>query len=223
MPSDSESDSDIEHDAKGATSTQVECNTLDIQQAIECLYRVSIGLQRQKTTNRYEKCSDIDTSFFEPFDIEYVKQKCPAAEDFLLQRLGKAISRRRRWLKYRELHAVKLAQFLNQPEDNIPSSASIYSETTATTFEIPVATTEDQSITEDDLQSDHSDGMGLPPSFANPSGRFNLDSLRRVPSVSTIATETTYAVCIFGASFPSLKHVAGVVCPSNNSSGQVFD
>ena len=100
------------------TITELEYSMLDIQRAVECLYQASIDLQKRKITSRYDKCTDINTSFFEPFDIEYVRQKFPSAPNFLIQRLGKAISRRRQWLKYRELHASKLAQILELHDDD---------------------------------------------------------------------------------------------------------
>ena len=149
-------------------------------------------LQRQKKVNRYEKCSDINISFFEPFDENYTRQKFPNAKEFLLQRLGKAISKRRQWLKYREQHALKLGQFLD-PAENILDSASILSETTATTFEVPTAAREHDESLEIHPTSGGSHPLGSEPSISNLAATFNLASLRRVQSISTIATETTYA------------------------------
>ena len=44
-------------------------------------------------TGRYKKAAAIDTSYFEPYDTDFVKQKFPKAKDYLSTRLGKAISR----------------------------------------------------------------------------------------------------------------------------------
>ena len=151
-----------------------------------------MDLQRQKTTNRYDKCSDIDTSFFEPFDINYARQRFPSAKEFLVQRLGKAISKRRQWLKYREQHALKLGQFLD-PAENILDSASTLSETTATTFEAPTVAFEHHNSFASNLPSGGSHSLGSEPSISDLAATFNLASLRRVQSMSTIATETTYA------------------------------
>ena len=154
-----------------------------------------MDLQRQKTVNRYDKCSDIDISFFEPFDVNYTRQKFPTTEEFLLQRLGKAISKRRQWLKYRERHASKLGQFLDRAE-NLLDSASILSETTATTFEVPTAAIEHHNSLESGLTSGDSHSLGSEPSISNLAATFNLASLRRIRSMSTIATETTYATTL---------------------------
>ena len=156
---------------------------LDIGQSIDCLYRFSMDLRKGNPTNRYAKSSSIDTSFYEPYDIEYVRQKFPSAEEFLVNRLGKSISKRRQYLRYRELHAAKLSQnpierdtSAGDPElqeFNIPDTGTILSETTATTFE-------------DGAASDFDPNYALESDF-NPSG------IRRRISMSSVATETTYA------------------------------
>ena len=194
-PSDSDSDPEMELDPGTLLFTHIEYNTLDIQQAVDCLYRASMDLQRQKTINRYDKCSDIDTSFFEPFDINYTRQRFPTAREFLLQRLGKAISKRRQWLKYREEHALKLGQFLD-PADSLRDLASILSETTATTFEVPTVAIERHRSSEGDLLSGESNSLGAQTTVSDLASTPNLASLRRARSISTIATETTYATTL---------------------------
>ncbi|KAL8791113.1 MAG: hypothetical protein Q9195_006057 [Heterodermia aff. obscurata] len=194
-PSDSDSEPETRLGLGSVSVTHIEYNTLDIQQAIDCLYRASMDIQRQKTVNRYDKCSDIDISFFEPFDINYTRQKFPTAKEFLLQRLGKAISKRRQWLKYREQHALKLGQFLD-PAENLLDSASILSETTATTFEIPTTAIEHGNSFESDLTSGGSHNLGSEPIVSDLATTFNMASLRRAQSMSTIATETTYATTL---------------------------
>ena len=175
--------------------THIEYNTLDIKQAVDCLCRASMDLQKQKTVNRYDQCSDIDISFFEPFDVNYTRQKFPTAKEFLLQRLGKAISKRRQWLKYREQHAFKLGQFLDLV-DNLLDSASILSETTATIFEVPTAAKEHHNSLENDLISGDSHNLDSEPSISNLAATFNLASLRREKAISTIATKTSYGTTL---------------------------
>ena len=62
--SDSDSDPERELDTGSVTVTYIKYDTLDKQQAVDCLNRASMHLQRQKTVNKYDKCSDIDTSCF---------------------------------------------------------------------------------------------------------------------------------------------------------------
>ena len=59
--------------------------------------------------DRLVKSSKIDISFYEPFDLQHAKNKFPLANEDLISRLGKAISRRRQYLKYREKHHEKLS------------------------------------------------------------------------------------------------------------------
>ena len=75
------------------------------------------------STSRYVKSRSIDVSHFERYDIDHVKYKCPNAPDFLIERLGKAISRRRQFLKYRERHATKLASiFVDDLSETVAST-----------------------------------------------------------------------------------------------------
>ena len=67
---------------------------------------------------------------FEPFDREHVRNKLPAADRDIIQRLGYAITRRRGYLRYRERHHAKLGKGLSDIRDQ-----SEMSETTATEFD----------------------------------------------------------------------------------------
>ena len=89
-------------------------------------------MTKQSTKSRYTKSANIDVSLFEDFDLQYVRDKYPRTPDYLVSRIGNSISRRRQFLKYRELHAAKLGESLTSQRDD---SQSILSETTATTFQ----------------------------------------------------------------------------------------
>lgn len=58
-----------------------------------------------------------DTSHFEDFDIQHVKEKFESIEPWLAERLGKAISQRRQYLRYRRVHRQKLAQGLDKAHE----------------------------------------------------------------------------------------------------------
>ena len=157
---------------------------LDVGRAIDSIYRISTEFGRAKLKNRYDKSSNIDVSFYEPFDIDYVRQKFPNAELFLVNRLGKAISKRRQYLRYRELHATKLSgglpsgPIVDTENPNIQvtehqDTATILSETTATTF---VEGSE----------------VGSEPSGID-NARLDSGVRRRVRYIASIATETSYA------------------------------
>ena len=127
---DLDSSSESEDDEEDSSSQlEIQQIIIEIAEVVNCLYRLSMSVRNPTGTQRYIKSAHIDTSFFEPFDVEHVNQKFPQAMTYLVERLGKAISRRRQYLKYRETHAAKIAQHLPPffPED----SGTVLSETTA--------------------------------------------------------------------------------------------
>ena len=77
---------------------------------IASLYKLSTILRKGNLTgDRLLKSSKVDVAFDVAFDIEHVRHKFPLANDTLVERLGKAISRRRQYLKYCEQHHKKLS------------------------------------------------------------------------------------------------------------------
>ncbi|KAL8809033.1 MAG: hypothetical protein Q9200_003777 [Gallowayella weberi] len=87
----------------------------EIQRAISTylsiLYRVSIIIRRNPAPHdRLIKSAKIDTSFYEFFDERHVLEKFPTADPILVERLGRAIWRRRKYFKYREQHRQKLSR-----------------------------------------------------------------------------------------------------------------
>lgn len=80
-------------------------------------------VRTNSSTSRDVKSRSIDVSHFERYDVDHVKYKCPNAPDFLIERLGKATSRRRQFLKYRERHATKLASiFIDDLSETVAST-----------------------------------------------------------------------------------------------------
>ena len=124
--SESELDEDISQHEKPSEIEQI---FRDASQIINSLYRLSMSVRNSLWNNRYIKSAKINTSYFEPYDIFHVSQKFPEAQKFNIDRLGKATSRRRQYLKFREEHAAKLAYFKDEHE-----SAIAPSETTASGY-----------------------------------------------------------------------------------------
>ncbi|PGH30734.1 hypothetical protein GX50_06496 [[Emmonsia] crescens] len=112
----------------------------DIKVVIKCLYKLSMAIRQPAQHDRLK--TNIDLAHFTQFDIQHVEQKFPNAERWLAQRLGKAITKRREYLKGRERHHEKLAQGAVATTtalfaDNSNTEAgqrTLLSETTATTF-----------------------------------------------------------------------------------------
>ena len=110
--------------------TELQQIFLDIGQILNCLYKLSMVVRNPTPHDMYVKAKEIDTSYFEEHDIRHVKEKYPNANEYLIVRLGKALSRRRQYFKYRELHKAKMGQFID-PID----TATALSETTASALE----------------------------------------------------------------------------------------
>ena len=142
MSSDFESDTES-NDPPNPNPTEIQQIFVEILEVINCLYRLSMSIRNPTGTERYVKSAHIDTSFYEPYDVEHVRQLFPQAREYLIERLGKAVSRRRQYLKYREAHAAKLAQHLGEKD-----TANALSETTASALLVSSVIQEDaKSIT----------------------------------------------------------------------------
>ncbi|KAL8676616.1 MAG: hypothetical protein Q9186_006886 [Xanthomendoza sp. 1 TL-2023] len=93
------------------SSTELQEIQRAISSYLSILYRVSIIIRKNPTPyDRLIKSAKIDTSFYEFFDHRHVLEKFPSASPLLVERLGKAISRRRKYFKYREQHRQKLSR-----------------------------------------------------------------------------------------------------------------
>lgn len=82
-----------------------------IGKIIANLFKLSTMIRKGNASHdRFLKSSKIDVSYYEPYDIQHAKNRFPSANDQLTGRMGKAISRRRQYLKYREQHHERIAQ-----------------------------------------------------------------------------------------------------------------
>lgn len=77
---------------------------------VNCLLQMSLLVRKPAQHDLYLGSRGADVAAFEPFDYNHVKEKFPKTDDVLAKRLGYAITRRRKYLKYRERHAIKLRQ-----------------------------------------------------------------------------------------------------------------
>lgn len=115
---------------------------------INCLFQMSMLVRKPAQHDVYLGSRYADVAAFEPFDYNHVRDKFPNADEALVKRLGKAITRRRKYLKYRERHATKLRQGISEVDPKAcdvndtqegetveNSMGSILSDTMATEFE----------------------------------------------------------------------------------------
>lgn len=108
-------DEDVE--SLGGSSSEDEGSQGEIQQIrksvatiINCLFQMSILVRKPAQHDLLTGSRKVDVAAFEPFDYSHVLDKFPTADKRLVSRLGHAITRRRQYLKYRERHAMKLKQ-----------------------------------------------------------------------------------------------------------------
>lgn len=102
--SDSDSDSTInendpasEEETNGPVQATSELQQLmsDVVEITTCLLRLSMAIRNPAPHDLFMESNQINTSYLESFDIGHVQAKFPGAEEYLITRLGKAISRRR--------------------------------------------------------------------------------------------------------------------------------
>ena len=93
------------------STTEIEELLLATNDAITSLFKLSIAVRNPTPLDRYAKSAAVGL-YDDKYDIGHVWEKFPHARraPWLVDRLGKAITRRRRHLQYRELHREKLAK-----------------------------------------------------------------------------------------------------------------
>ncbi|KAG4288540.1 hypothetical protein FPRO06_06192 [Fusarium proliferatum] len=114
---DSFTDSDLDDDEILSAKTRISTSCADIAEAIDCLLRLSLAIANPAPHERFRKLGagpDEDVSFYEAHDVRYVQDKFPKISQDLPGVLGKFITRRRQFFKYREAHHAKLAAGLDQ-------------------------------------------------------------------------------------------------------------
>ncbi|KAI5810394.1 hypothetical protein BZA77DRAFT_254952, partial [Pyronema omphalodes] len=98
------SDDEPEEDVITATADEV-------GHSISSLFRLTANIQNLASRDRMERIEKIDVSVFGPFDINHIRDKYGLGEDaqYLIERLGKANTKRRQLLKYNQKHHEKIA------------------------------------------------------------------------------------------------------------------
>ena len=122
----SDSDSDFsDNDLPDGEDSTTELQQLvsNMAEIVTCLMRLSMAIRNPAPHDQFKESVHIDTSHFETYDVEHVRSKFPGAEEYLVTRLGKAVSRRRQYLKYRDLHRKKYEQGLQQVQLEAPPVA----------------------------------------------------------------------------------------------------
>ncbi|KAF8244869.1 ankyrin [Wilcoxina mikolae CBS 423.85] len=165
----------------------------DITHIITCLYKFSIATRNPTPRDRLEKCSSIDVSYFETFDIQHAAEKFPSLDTnhYLIQRLGNANTRRRQLLRYHEQHHEKIVghgspapEADTKERDQSDSASAIYTiaqtqtDTTVSTYvpPPPVAAEDSWTAASFDFSDTRSEGEFSQTSYASSTG--GMGSLR---------------------------------------------
>lgn len=86
-----------------------------ISQSIKTLFRIAVIVRKSGTRDRFSKALQMSTtSFSVVHDIDYVRHKHPkllqnGRSEFVVERLGSAISKRRQFIAYCRDHNARLA------------------------------------------------------------------------------------------------------------------
>jgi len=106
-------DSKSESNDDDVPATEMSHIAQNVSDVIDCLLRLSVAIRNPAPHDRFATFLSIDASHYEKYDIDHVRSKFSKIEPFLAERLGRSISRRRLYFKYRESHHLKLPQGLN--------------------------------------------------------------------------------------------------------------
>ncbi|KAJ4244352.1 hypothetical protein NW762_014479 [Fusarium torreyae] len=107
---------DVDADDGELSTTEMTQISAGVSDVVNCLLRLSVAIRNPAPHDRFATFVPVEASHYEPFDIEHVRSKFGMIESFLAERLGKAISRRRQYFRYRQSHHLKLSHGLDVVE-----------------------------------------------------------------------------------------------------------
>lgn len=88
-----------------------------ISGVIDCLMRLSVTISNPAPHDRFKSRAGGQIGYYEQWDVQHVWEKFPKIDQRLTQRLGKALTQRRKYFKYREDHHCRLKQGLDDEDD----------------------------------------------------------------------------------------------------------
>ena len=145
---------------------------------------MSILARKPAQHDLYLGSKSADVAVFESFDYNYVKQKFPEADDTLVRRLGSTITRRRKYLKYRERLATELRQGVSKVDPAARDVQEVYGvNATESRTRVPVPddyvkNLEQRNIIFDDEVSD----TGIPQTYYAPTSLYGRNIAIPAPS-----------------------------------------
>ncbi|QYT02588.1 hypothetical protein H0G86_009582 [Trichoderma simmonsii] len=159
-----EDNKDVEHldglgDTQEGPSEEIRTNFELISVFLKALFRIAVLVRKENPDTRFERAIRSSKCTFPPtFDIDHVREKYPKLkakeQSWLAERLGKAIARRRQFIKYCRDHRDRLA--LDDENIEAERATTVMQSSKATTLDpekIHVATNFAVDDYEDELVS----------------------------------------------------------------------
>ena len=106
-------------------TSELECVLRDITHIVTCLYKFSIAVRNPVPWERIQKIASINISHFEELDIQHISERFPMASIYLIERLGKANTRRRQLLQYFKEYHNKVARYIDVSDELIENTPGL--------------------------------------------------------------------------------------------------
>jgi len=157
-------------------SPEVQLSTIctDIREATDCLLRLSVAIANPAPHERFRKFGAVDISYQEPHDVAHVRNKFPKLSPDMADVLGKSITRRRQFFRYRLAHHEKLAAGLEPPgaeQARDDGRTEAFPETVASTLPEHIKTRTNLDLRNGVINEDnHSDTAASMTSYATSAG-----------------------------------------------------
>jgi hypothetical protein len=172
----SESISDVDSDSSRGSEnndfqdeTELKQLSGSIKSSVTRLFRLSMAIRDPAPNSQSRSFITVDKSHFEVYDVSHVQAKFLNAPDYLIKRLGQAVSRRRQYLTYREEHHHKMTKDSEKIGYEGPRTEHSTSSTEATSMPAAVTTIPDVMVDGEDTLSQTSyatsvnDTLRVPP------------------------------------------------------------
>ena len=88
-----------------------------IGHTINCLLRLSIAIRNPAPYDQFRSRAGAEVAYYQTWDIQHVRDKFPDVNEKTAERIGKAMTQRRMYFRYREDHSGRLAQGLDSDVD----------------------------------------------------------------------------------------------------------
>ena len=191
----SESDSDADYESSHGSEendfqdeTELKQLSESIKSGVTRLFRLSIAIRDPAPTIQSRSFITVDKSHFEVHDVSHVQAKFPDALDYLTERLGQAVCRRRQYLTYREEYHRKMTKGSKKIGDEGARSKYTANSTEATPMQV-VAPRINSAVTILDVLDDGEDTLSEA-SYAT-----SVSATIRVPQLPKEAREKEFYEC----------------------------